>query len=699
MSNKEEILQKIIFGIDGKKPLSADQRKAVESEKSHIRILAGAGAGKTETLTRRMLYLLLYKEIDPESIVAFTFTEKAAQSMKSRIYSKVTELMGEEYTTKLGKMYVGTIHSYALRILQDHFGYGNYDILDDKQEMAFIMRRGWEIGIQNLNGQSYGEKCKKFVDAVNVVYDELIHREELEKKNPDFYEVLRNYEEKLDEYHRLTFGRLIYLAVKNLEKNPDKLSKVNHLIVDEYQDINRAQEMLIQLVGKEANIMIVGDPRQTIYQWRGSDDKCFERFATELYPDTETIVIPENRRSGKKIVEIGNGVAETFNDRKFDSMSPIRDSEGYAYVIIAETPREEARWVTDQIEKLVKENSLNYSDFGILLRSVSTSGEPFIQEFKRKGIPYIVGGTIGLFKREEAVAMGKLFAWLYDDGFWREQYEKEIIIHDELVESALEDWRNATDLILTPEWGEIEEKLEKWKNEVYGGRYNSFQEIYHAILNILKFEELNPEDKLDAAIMANLGRFSSLLGDYENAVRLGGNKLRWNNSTLKGLMWYIHLYAISSYEEQIGEDIRGVDAVQITTIHQAKGLEWPVVFIPAMVNRRFPSSHVGEKKSWLISRELFPADRYDLDEDDERRLLYVAVTRTKSTLVMSAFKRINRDVKLSKFFKEILEKNPKTIEGLSTNQDKKIEFDESFMGASEEEISTFDAGEIVDYTT
>ncbi len=260
----DKILDYIKNGVDGKKPLSEAQEKAVMSESKHIRVLAGAGAGKTETLTRRILYLLLYKNVPPEEIVAFTFTEKAAQSMKSRIYMQITQIMGEEYAAKIGKMYVGTIHSYALRLLQDHFGYGNYDVLDDKQEMAFVMRRGYEIGVNSLDGRNYPDKCKKFVDAVNVVYDELIPRDKLREKNPEFYKVLEKYEQMLDDYHRLTFGRLIYLAVNKIKKRPEKLPKITHLIVDEYQDINHAQEELIKLIGKDASIMIVGERRQTI---------------------------------------------------------------------------------------------------------------------------------------------------------------------------------------------------------------------------------------------------------------------------------------------------------------------------------------------------------------------------------------------------------------------------------------------------
>ena len=710
---KSEIKDKIINGPNGDKPLSQQQQKAVECEKKYIRVLAGAGAGKTETLTRRILYLLLYKDVPPEEIVAFTFTEKAAQSMKSRIYNRVGEIMGDEYKKKLGKMYVGTIHAYALRILQDYFGYGNYDVLDENQEMAFIMKRGWDIGILNLKGSNYADKCKKFVESVNVVYDELVPMDKLERENKEFYEVFKKYEKKLDKHHRLTFGRLIYKSIGEIEKEPDKLPKISHLIVDEYQDINHAQEKFIELLGKNASIMVVGDPRQTIYQWRGSDDQCFERFASEeVHPDTEKIVIPENRRSGIKIVNIGNTIANKISP-EFDSMTAIRGKEGDVYVCGADTPKDEAKWVVDHIEKIVKEKNLKYSDFGILLRSMSTSAESFIKEFKRRGIPYIVGGSAGLFRREEAKAVGKLFIWLYKNdekkeyGFWKDNlYDRKYLEGEDLLYSALDDWNTATGLILYTERDEIKEKLKKWRDNIK--KYSTMQEVYHNLLEILKFKELDPTNKLNAAVMANLGRFSNLLNDYENAIRLGGHKFSMSNSNLKGLMWYILSYASTAYEERLSEDIRGIDAVQLTTIHQAKGLEWMIVFVPSLIEKRFPSSHCrcyenkygSKKKMWLISRDLFPADRYDLHENDERRLFYVAVTRAKSTLVLSYFNRTNNNkyTTISRFLEEVLMSHPTSIHTLNTSKKTLINVDLSFSTNTDEEITTYEAGEIVDYT-
>ena len=200
--------------------LSEDQKRAVLSKSRYNRILAGAGAGKTETLTRRIAYLLLVKKVEPMSIVAFTFTEKAAQSMKSRIYQRIGEISGPSAAAKLGEMYVGTIHAYAKRILEDHFGFGNHGVLNENQETAFLMRHGWSLGIQEY-GRTYAESCRNFLRTVNMVWGEMLDEEKLKRKAPKFYEKLMRYEEILEEHKLLTFGRMIYQVVLNLRKNPD----------------------------------------------------------------------------------------------------------------------------------------------------------------------------------------------------------------------------------------------------------------------------------------------------------------------------------------------------------------------------------------------------------------------------------------------------------------------------------------------
>ncbi len=702
MTKKETVLKRIIYGADGKE-LSEEQRKAVLSRKKHVRIVAGPGTGKTETLTKRILYLLLYEEIDPKDIVAFTFTESAARSMKNRIHESILKITGNEsYLSKLSGMFVGTIHSYSLKILQEHFDYGEYEVMDENEEMAFVMRNGFRLGLKNLmkiDGENkkynYGEICQKFLETVNVVYNELVDEDELKQRNPEFYEILKRYEELLEKTRRMTFGRIMYLAVRQLEKNPDRIPKVKHFIVDEYQDINRAQERLITLIGKRANVMIVGDPRQTIYQWRGSDDRCFDRFSEEIFRDAETVELTENRRSGKSIVRIGNTVSLGFRGLRIEEMRSARREDGKVYFYRALSPEDEARWIAQQI-KYLKSSGLDYSDMAIILRSVNVSGSPIIYELKKNNIPFIVSGKSGLFRRGEAVALGKLFSWLSEDGFWSDKEGK--LEGRELLDSAIDDWIHTTHLLKGSQKKLIRKKLEEWKDHVWNGVYRNFQEIFHSLLVILKLKRLNPDNDIHKTVMANVGIFSNLLDHYERAVRLGGNELIWNKTTFKGLMWFIHFYGKRSYEENFSEFVTGVNAVMVTTVHQAKGLEWSVVFTPSLVDGVFPSHHMGEKRTWLISRDMFLAERYDLSEDDERRLFFVAVTRAKGTLVLSTHGKSNVKRKGdSRFLREILAKDSEIVQDITLNKKVRIKFDPRTARKREDSLVSLDVNEIIDY--
>ena len=225
------------------KPLSPNQRSAVLSSNQHIRIIAGAGAGKTETLTRRIVYHLIYEEIDPAAIVAFTFTDKAAQGMKSRIYDRLKDMGRDDLRARIRDLYVGTIHGYCYRLLTDYFNYGNHDVFDENQERAFLSIVGKDLGLANTG--NYIRNCKNFLETVKVVEGERISDEVLQENCQDFLDKLNLYKSKLKENKRLTFDLMVSLAVENLEENPLALKHIKYLLVDEYQDINRAQERLI----------------------------------------------------------------------------------------------------------------------------------------------------------------------------------------------------------------------------------------------------------------------------------------------------------------------------------------------------------------------------------------------------------------------------------------------------------------------
>jgi DNA helicase-2/ATP-dependent DNA helicase PcrA len=672
----ESSVREIVHG------LSAEQKVAVTSQEKYVRIVAAAGAGKTETLTRRVVFLLASGE-QARSIVAFTFTERAAQEMKDRIYRRVEKILGPDPSKRLGEMYVGTIHSFAVRILQDRFGYGNYDVLDEHQEMAFLLRHGWRLGL-GPNGKlpktnSYSQNCSIFLRSVNVLNDELIDIDSLRERNPDFADEFQKYEGMLDENRLITFGRMIRLCVEELNKGYTLLDNIRHLIVDEYQDINKAQERLIEIIAQKASCMVVGDPRQCIYQWRGSDPGCFDRFGQRL--PAQTIEISANRRSMRPIINVANRVADHFEDDSLrTAMSCSRSGSGTVHLLCHSTAADEASWIADQITVLKGQNICNYGDIAVLLRSVSTSAPVMIKALKERQIPYLVGGRVGLFKRDEVQAIGRLFAW-FGDMWWQEDpYNWNSKLEGErLVESALRLWPNPIG----------KAKLSSFKKEILDGKFDNFTEAFQQLLVILGILEWEIGDESLDAMMANLGRFSSLLTDFETSRRRRGAKPDWKKD-LESLVWFMNTYATEAYEEQMPEDVRGHSAVLVMTVHQAKGLEWPVVFLPSLTSRRFPSRNTGKAQKWYLSGRLFDKKRYEGSINDERRLFYVALTRARDALCLSYFERIQNAQSPSPFVEELgLEKTEPPVQPILSRLEPNLN--------GEEEIISYTISELIEY--
>ncbi len=671
--------------------LSREQERAVISDARHIRLIAGAGAGKTETLSRRIVYLLLVEGCQPSEIVAFTFTEKAAQSMKDRVYQRVEEIGGSGLTSKLGELFIGTMHSYAKRVLDDHFQYGAYDVMDENQEIAFLMRHGWSLGLGSF-GQNYADGCLVFRRTINMVWDEMLEPKQLSKKAPEFHKAMNKYAHLLEENKLLTFGQMMFLAAAKLAALPEALHAIRHLLVDEYQDVNRAQARLIEILGKSASVFVVGDPRQSIYQWRGSDERFFVDFSKQ-FKGAASLTLRENRRSGDILVRNANAIASKFAAGGYEPMESFRKEQGFLAFHEADQPEDEAKWVAEQIRRLVKDNGLAYSDIAILMRSVATSAPPFLDEFRRRKIPCLVGGKVGLFRKAEAQAVGRIFAWFHDQGFWVPDRWKwaESIAGDSLLDTALEFWERGTGRALGDE--EVR-SLRLVRRDLHSGasRFQNFTEIYNAVLDTLGVHELDHHDPTDLTVMASLGRFGELLTDYETANRLGGRTPKWNQD-LKNLCWFLNTYATHAYEDRDPETIGGVDAVRLLTVHQAKGLEWPVVFVSSLVSGRFPSSMVGREQNWCgIPRDMFDARRYEGSEEDERRLFYVASTRARDALVLTYFTRIRNAKSPSPFLGDGLKEEASVLgerKLLPKLAVKPLE--------TPEEMVTFPAGDIILY--
>jgi len=613
MRDHMELLEEVVRGLND------EQYMAVTRPERYIRVLAGAGAGKTETIVRRIIWLMTNYHIKPEEIVAITFTEKAAEEMKLRVIRRLEELGLRELAYEAGNMFVGTIHSFCLDLLERYYQMGEYHLLDDKQEFAFVLKHGWDLGIEMEN---YPSNCGKFLKSVNVVYDSLVDRKALEGQAPDFYQKLVKYEELLEKYRLLTFSRVVYVALERL-KESCIVGNLKHIIVDEFQDVNPAQEELVKILGRQGAVFVVGDPRQTIYQWRGSDAECFERFLSHF--QAKDIRVAENRRSVPVIVECANGFSKSFEKTINEPMRPVRKEKGAVYYLHFQDKVKEAEWIAKQIEHL-KTLGFNYSDMAVLYRSVMGMAQPLIEELEKREIPYVVLGSTGLFERKEAMALRCFFSWLYEGGYIR--IDRKCLEGDEILQEGIKLWKEATGLEV------LEESIRKWKDCISKNEYAGFLDAYHKLLALLGVKEL--DYKKHSVIMASLGRFSELLLDFESVHRLSGG---WNGlaSNLGNFFFYLNSYAVDSYEEIKPESYAEVDAVSIATVHQSKGLEWSAVFLPSLIEGAFPSSKVDREQDWQIPRELFDADRYEGELEDERRLFYVAITRAKDYLVLSSY--------------------------------------------------------------
>jgi DNA helicase-2/ATP-dependent DNA helicase PcrA len=640
------------------------QRKAISHDTGNLQLIACAGSGKTEVVSRR-ISTLLRKGIPPESIIAFTFTEKAAAELKDRIAVHVTEDLGENYRKKLGDLFTGTIHGYCFRLLQEKGErFNNFDALSEHTEVALLRRFHNRLGISSISSStakgrdlSNAERIRLFLDNAEVVYNELIQPHRLKRGAGSFVEVLECYERLLTEMRLISFSQMIAWATNLVEEDPSvreyMAETVRHVVVDEYQDINPAQERLIRLMHDlGAQVCVVGDDDQAIYQWRGTDIKNILTFANR-YPNVSVVDLTRNFRSTPGIVDVANSVAGGIPNRLPKQMTPVAGREGPdTCVIECSTEADEAQFIVAGLQTFRK-HGYNWKDMGVLLRSVSTSAGPIIELLRDNGIPYSVAGKVGLFRRPEIRFLGRLIAAWTGNGWRDSPYDPFIPVTDKSL---------ANDLSLLFPWkpkdvAKTLSLLREIGRKAVSSDRPDLVSVFQEILATLGFDGLDAGNETDRPLFDSFGKFSQMLTDFEHMNRRAApreseeiNEPTGHTTTTPaaisrtsgmhfwtGLHWFIVTHAASSYEEGNGDDVFEFDAVSVMTIHQAKGLEFPIVFVPCLVAMRFPSSKSGRKKNWLVPVDLFDRSRYEGRIEDERRLFYVAVTRARRALILTRF--------------------------------------------------------------
>jgi DNA helicase-2/ATP-dependent DNA helicase PcrA len=572
--------------------------------------------------------------------------------------------LGGAARDRLAGLFVGTIHAFCFRFLQQRVPrYETYDVLDDNQLTAFLSREANRLELRQLDpGNRLFASIEAFLKGVDVVENELLDPATMPEP---FGSVLLAYYDSLDRYRLLTYGQQVVRAVKELER-PELAAEINgqlrYLIVDEYQDVNPAQERLIEsLAGKQVELCVVGDDDQAIYQWRGSDVTNIVGFP-ERYNEFATFEITRNRRSRPQIIEIANDFARTISDRIEKTMHPDRGSAGGdepdVVVWHAPTEAEEAGWIANLVLDLA-DAGVRFRDIAVLVRSRAAYAR-LMEAFATFDIPVQPGGRSGLFEQPEAIALGQTTAWLADID-WRDRYGPGRQITDAALLAAYQRIFALTDL----QRGRIDRFLREWKAAV--PRTNRTANLVGELYDLL--DELGVRSwDLSKPMMVNrlgtLARFSSLLADYESVRRRArpdpdspGEQVGGQD---RGLWYYRNLalhivnYAQGVYEGFDGEADYVLDAVDLITVHRAKGLEWPAVFVPSVTANRFPNSRAGQVQPWLVPRDRFDAARYEGSDADERRLFYVALTRARDWLSVSRHERVTKQAaRISPYYREL----------------------------------------------
>ena len=631
--------------------LNEPQREAVLNTDGPLLILAGAGSGKTRVLTHRIAYLIDERGVNPWNILAITFTNKAAEEMRQRVDSLVS--FGAE------SIWVSTFHSACVRILRrfiDRLGYDNrftiYDTDDQKTLMKEVCRK------VDIDTKVYKER--NLLAAVSSAKNEMILPDEFElNAGGDFGQlkiakVYREYEAQLKANNALDFDDLLVKTVQLLETQPDVLEyyqeRFRYIMVDEYQDTNTVQFRLVRLLaGKYRNLCVVGDDDQSIYKFRGANIRNILDFEHE-FPDAHVVRLEQNYRSTGNILNAANGVIRNNRNRKEKTLWTDNGEGEKIQLRQFDTAFDEAEYIAEDIKKEVQEGA-SYNDSAVLYRTNAQS-RLFEEKFIAMNIPYKIVGGINFYARRE---IKDLLAYLKTVDNGQDDLAVRRIINvpkrgiglttiNRIQESADERGIGFYEALLAPELipgvGRSASKLDSFAAliEYFKGQTEkeSITDLLREIIEKTGYvESLEAEDKVEAeSRIENIDELVNKAAAYEEDCQDRGEE-----ASLSGFLEEVALVAdIDSLDED-------QDYVVLMTLHSAKGLEFPHVYLAGMEDGLFPSY-------MTITSD----DNEDLEE--ERRLCYVGITRAEEKLTLTCARRrmVRGETqfnKMSRFIKEI----------------------------------------------
>ncbi|MDY4745931.1 DNA helicase PcrA [Veillonella caviae] len=606
--------------LDG---LNREQAQAVQHTEGPLLILAGAGSGKTKVLTVRIAYLLS-QGVNPYEILAITFTNKAAKEMKSRVESLVGDVAN--------RIWLSTFHSFCAKFLRfelDNFlGYNsNFTIYDTSDSQAVI-----KAALKALNLDDKYYPVGAMIGAISDAKNKLLFASDFRKQAKDFYQqkvadVYEYYERELRKNNALDFDDLLLVAVKLLQTNAavlDKYSKrFRYVMIDEYQDTNHAQYLLASLLSSHwKNIAVVGDADQSIYAWRGADIQNILDFEKD-YPNCTSIKLEQNYRSTKIILDAANAVIDNNEDRPEKNLWTDKTEGAKIQHFTAQSEHEEAAFIGDTIVKKHNIHGVPYGDMAILYRTNAQS-RVLEEGLIKRALPYtMVGGTKFYDRKEikDVLAYLRVLYNPFDDlSLLRIINVPKRSIGATTV-SKLQDYArtNGTSLFMTLTQlhlvdsikGKTKEKLEEFGILIFTlvaeMDDKSVLDILEAILDrtgyLAQLEEST--DPQDQARAENIGELLSVAKDFQDTNPTG---------TVEDFLEQVALVNdVDSFEQEESK-------VTLMTLHAAKGLEFPIVFLCGLEEGLFPHSRT------LMNPE---------EIEEERRLAYVGITRAEKELFIS----------------------------------------------------------------
>ncbi|WP_188725439.1 DNA helicase PcrA [Lentibacillus populi] len=630
--------------------LNKEQQEAVKHTDGPLLIMAGAGSGKTRVLTHRIAYLLREKDVAPRNILAITFTNKAAREMRARVHRLVGA--GSE------QIWVSTFHSMCVRILRrdiDRIGYNrNFTILDSSDQLSVIKQI-----LKNLNIDPKKFDPRAMLGQISSAKNELVTPEEYSNNVGNFYErqvaqIYQAYQKMLQKNQSLDFDDLIMQTIHLFKRVPEVLEfyqrRFQYIHVDEYQDTNHAQYYLVkQLASRFQNLCVVGDSDQSIYRWRGADIQNILSFEKD-YPTARTIFLEQNYRSTKAILEAANNVIHNNPGRKPKNLwTENADGKQISYFQGA-TEQEEALYVTDKIQELTREQGFSPRDIAILYRTNAQS-RAIEATLMKSTIPYQMVGGQKFYERKEIkdlTAYLRLITNPDDDisfervvnvpkrGIGKTSIDR---LRAYATEHGLSFYEAVKDVDLTGVSKKAANQLEQFTTLIRSlaqqQEFLTATDMVEAVLERTGYEKmLKNENTIESqSRLENLEEFMTVTKDFEAG------------SEDKTLVAFLTDLALIADIDRVDDDSEQDEKVTLMTLHAAKGLEFPVVFLIGMEENVFPHS-----------RSMFDND----EMEEERRLAYVGITRAEQELYLTHAKmrtlygRTNMNP-ISRFIQEIPE--------------------------------------------